>query len=132
MPINSVHDLVVVGNLQPPWSGLGTFIYQLHAAGVGFGYLVNTDVSFSLWFFYLVRKAVVVFSVTQGWRDAASGWGADANSQFPYIASQACGAWLMLGVATLWTGRAYFRRYLRRAVRGDRSCVSRYSARRTR
>jgi hypothetical protein len=124
LAINSVHDIVEDWGLQVPWSGVGTFFYQLHPAGVGFGYLVNTDVSFSLWFFYLLRKAAVVFSVMQGWRDAATGWGADAG-QFPFINFQACGAWMMLGLATLWTGKQYIREFVVRALRGDRDSEAR-------
>ena len=125
LAINSVHDMVPDASLPSPWSGVGTLFYQLHPAGAGFGYLVNTDVSFSLWFFYLLRKAVLVWAVTMGWRDVATGWGADADMQFPFIRSQACGAWLILGLVTLWTGRGYFRRYLLRALHGDREGVDR-------
>jgi hypothetical protein len=124
-PINSVRDLISDWSIQPPLSGAGSFLYQLHPAAVGFGYLVNTDVSFSLWAFYLIRKAVVVWATIQGWREVALGWGADADGKFPYINSQACGAWMILGLATLWTGRGYFRRYLRRALTGDREGADR-------
>ncbi len=125
MPINSVRDFVSDASLQRPWSGAGALYYDLHPSGLGFGYLVNTDVSFSLWFFYLLRKAVIVGAVAQGWRDVAGGTGAETNGQFPYVSSQACGAWLILGLATLWTGRAYFRNYLQRALHGDPEGIDR-------
>ena len=120
-PINSTRDLVWDASLPYPWTGMGALFYQLHPAGVGFGFLVNTDVSFSLWFFYLLKKAASVWGVTQGWRDAATGWTVDANPQFPYTGAQGWGAWLALGLSALWTGRASFQIYLRRAFRGEKA-----------
>ncbi|HEV2472607.1 MAG TPA: DUF6785 family protein, partial [Chthonomonadales bacterium] len=116
--MNSVHDLVGDLSLQPPWSGSGSLLYQLHPAGVGFGFLVDTDISFSLWIFYVIRKAVLIWAASLALRDSATGWGADANDQFPFLKGQACGAWLMLGLTTLWTGRRYFQAYVHRAIRG--------------
>ena len=119
LQINSVHDLIWDAPLQSPWTGMGTLFYQLHPAGVGFGFLINTDVSFSLWFFYLVKKLVSVWAVTQDLRDASTGWYVDANGQFPDFNAQGWGAWLTLGLAALWVGRRDFRAYVVRAVRGD-------------
>ncbi len=119
LPINSTHDFVWDGNLQFPWTGAGSLFYQLHPAGVGFGYLVNTDVSFSLWFFYLAKKAASVWGVTQGWREPAVGWTVDASSQFPFTGNQGWGAWLAIGLAALWAGRSSFQEYFRRAWQGD-------------
>ncbi len=117
-PINSTHDLLWDAPLQFPWTGVGSLFYQLHPSGVGFGYLVNTDVSFSLWFFYLAKKAASVWGVTQGWRQPATGWVVDASAQFPYTGDQAWGAWLILGLGALWAGRGSFKIYLQRALRG--------------
>ena len=103
-PINSTRDLVQDAPFQYPWTGAGSLFYQLHLSGVGFGFLVNTDVSFSLWFFYLLKKAASVWGVLQGWRDPAVGWVVDADGQFPYVGNQAWGAWLVLGSCRLLDG----------------------------
>jgi hypothetical protein len=119
MKMNSVHDLIPDAALSTPWTGAGTIFYQLHPSGVGFGYLVNTDVSFSMWFFYLAKKALDIWATSRNWRDPATGWYADTNNQFPYFNYQGWGAWLALSLAALWTGRRYFRAYVIRAFRGD-------------
>ena len=111
-PINSAHDVLYDDGLSFPWNGAGSFFNMQHPAGVGFGYLINTDVSFSLWFFYLLKKAVDVWAAAGSLRDPATGWYVDSNGQFPYFSYQGWGAWLALGLATLWTGRRYFREYL--------------------
>ncbi len=118
-PINSANDIIYSDGLPFPWTGAGSLFVMLHPAGVGFGYLINTDVSFSLWFFYLLKKAVDVWAVTLNLRDPAQGWYVDSNGQFPDFDAQGWGAWLALSLAALWTGRAYFRGYLTRAFRGD-------------
>lgn len=115
-PINSARDLVA--GLPFPLSGLSPLLGGIHASGIGFGYLINTDVSFSLWFFYLLRKAFNLWGVTQNWRDAGGGQLGDGSRQFPYTPYQAWGAWLALGIAVVWQGRRYFQDYLRRARRG--------------
>ena len=118
-PINRIQDAATIFELHPPWSGVGTLYYALHPAGVGFGYLINTDVSFSLWFFYLLKKLVLVFSVSMNLRDAASGMGAEANGQFPYYNGQGWGAWIGLALIVLWSGRKRLTAYFQRAFHGD-------------
>ena len=118
LKINSQHDLVADGALHFPWTGVDSLYYQLHPAGVGFGFLINTDISFSLWFFYLAKKLLNVLGVTAGWRDAGHGWNGDTAAQFPFTAYQGWGAWLALGITTIWAGRQYFSDYWRRAIAG--------------
>ena len=55
-PVNALHDLVWDVPLLYPYNGVGSLFYLLHGSGIGMGYLVNTDISFSLWFFYLFKR----------------------------------------------------------------------------
>ncbi len=116
-PINTARNLAA--GVPYPLNGLDPLFGGIHPAGVGFGYLVNTDVLFSLWFFYFVRKAFNVWGVAEDWRDAGGGQLGDGAHQFPYTSYQAWGAWLVLGIAVLWQGRSYFGAYFGRAWRGD-------------
>ena len=126
--INTVHDLVGDGVVQYPWTGMDTFFYLLHPVGVGFGYLINTDISFSLWFFYLIKKLFNVLGVVEGWRDPSQGWLGDQAEQFPFTGAQGWGAWLALGLSTLYAGRVSLRGYLHRACKGDPMGVDRGEA----
>ena len=117
-PVNTARDLTA--GLSFPLSSFSPMFGGIHPAGVGFGYLINTDVLFSLWFFYFVRKVLNFWGVSENWRDAgASGQFSDGSTQFPYTSYQAWGAWLALGIAVLWQGWTYFGGYFRRALRGD-------------
>ena len=116
-PLNSAVDMTA--GLPYPWNGLEPIFRSIHPAGIGFGYLISTDVLFSLWFFYLVRKAFNLWGVTENWRDVGQGQFGDGAHQFPYTSYQAWGAWLALGLAIAWQGRSYFAGYFRRAWQGD-------------
>lgn len=128
LPFNSVHDLVVDYHLSLPMNGAGTIFYMLHPVGVGFGYLIGTDASFSLWFFYVLKKLVDVLAVSYALRDPTGSWMGDGNNQFPCWMYQSWGAWLTLGVAALWVGRKQFAEYFGRALRGDPSGIDRSEA----
>jgi hypothetical protein len=117
LPINSARDLTA--NMPFPWTGLTPLFGGIHAAGIGFGYLINTDVLFSLWFFYIVRKVFNMWGVVEDWRDVGQGEFGDGAHQFPFTSYQAWGAWLALGIAVAWQGRGYFRAYIQRALHGD-------------
>ena len=123
LPMKDLQDLAPT--LAYPWTGVDSLFYLLHPVGVGFGYLINTDASFSLWFFYLLKKLLNVWGVTEGWRDPGHGWFGDTAAQFPYTGYQGMGAWLVLGLTTLGAGRTYFRAYLGRALHGDKEGVDR-------
>lgn len=116
-PINSARDLTA--GLGPPLNALSPMFGGIHPCGVGFGYLINTDVLFSVWVFYLFRKALNLLGVFLGWRDVGVGQFADGGDQFPFTPFQSWGAWTALSLAVLWQGRDYFAGYLRRALKND-------------
>jgi hypothetical protein len=74
---------------------------------LGVCYLIPTDILFSGWFFYLLRKAMEVVGYAQGWREL--GW--DAKG-FPYTRAQAAGSWAVIFVLLLWAERHHLARVL--------------------
>ena len=126
-PINGAHD--IVPSLTFPWTGLEGMAFGIHGSAIGFGYLIHTDMLFSLWFFYLLRKALNVAGVMMNWRDVGQGLEESGKPQFPYTSYQGWGAWLALGLSTLWLGGAYFKDYWRRAARGQEDPQEPLSAR---
>jgi hypothetical protein len=114
-PINSIKDLAAT--LPFPWTGLSPVWGAVHPAGVGFGFLVNTDVLFSVWFFYLVRKCLNMIGIFTGWRNPSAGLYDDGGSQFPFTNYLGWGAWLAFALIMLWQNRVYLRQYVRRALK---------------
>lgn len=113
-PINTSTQLLT--GMTLPWTGLGSVLLLTHPAGIGFGYLVNTDILFSLGFFFWLKKALNLVGTILNWRDPGPDEYGDGNPVFPFTGFQAWGAWLTVGIAVLWTGRRYFAAYLSRAL----------------
>lgn len=106
LPFNKSVELM--NNVPYPINGFGTIQLLLHPVGVGFGFLVNTDVLFSLWFFWALKKGLNFWGTTMNWRDPGPDTYNDRSEQFPFVQYQAWGAWLVVCVAALWTARKYF------------------------
>lgn len=115
-PINSIHD--ATAGFFYPWNGLSPIWTAVHPAGVGFGFLVNTDVLFSFTFFYFVRKCLNLVGVFTGWRTPVGGYYGDGSFQFPFTSYVGWGAWAGFALIMLWQNRDYVWRYVARAIRG--------------
>ncbi len=97
---------------EPPWNAVGTFNLSFYPCMIGFSFLLTTEVSFSVWFFYLLTKAERIFGRGVG----LEGFG--STGQFPFEAHQSFGAWLVLILFGLWIGRSYFADVLQQVWRG--------------
>src|SRR5262249_8247136 len=98
-----------------PWSALGYFPLGFHPNTIGLAYLLSVDVSFSCWFFYLVRKLEVVYCAAAGWNSGA-GAGSVA-ARMPFFSEQGAGAWLAVAAVSLWLARRALREAWRGAIR---------------
>lgn len=93
-------------------------IFRLSFPMVGFTYLINLDIAFSLWFFNIVAKMV---RGAQGVLGIASteNLGIYGAQGTPILAHQGQGALIALVLFGLWVGREHLRDVLRKAFRGD-------------
>lgn len=111
MDVNGVIRLATfVGKKAPP------MYFWFNWLVLGLGWFVPLELLFSVWFFYLLRwvevSALNVLGLTLG----PSGffmWGQDAISCW-----QAGGAFFVLALTSLYTGRRYLRERLREALAG--------------
>ena len=62
---------------------------------IGLGYLISTELSLSIWVFYLFHKFQAVVLAAVGYR----------QSGMPFAQEQGIGAYLVLGIFLLWKGR---------------------------
>ncbi|MCC6446732.1 MAG: hypothetical protein IT210_25185 [Armatimonadetes bacterium] len=86
-----------------PWNGIGTLWVTTHPFVVALAYLPPADISFSVWFFFLIGKLLRVVGVYMGWSAPYEGESA-GSQQFPYPAQQSSGAFLAFGLFVLWKG----------------------------
>ncbi|MDH7602165.1 MAG: hypothetical protein QHI38_08460 [Armatimonadota bacterium] len=97
----------------PPWNAVGKFRVAFFPFAIGIGYLLSTEVVFSVWFFYLFSKAQAVFGAAMGWTEAGA---ADVQNMFPYLIYQGAGAFLGLAIASIWISRRHLARVFRTAL----------------
>ena len=101
--------------------GAATLQFRFNPLMFGFAYLVNTRVSLSLWFFYLVKVglegAFNVFGVSNN--EQLGNW-TQSGHVGPIFAHQSMGAMLVLVGFGVWAGRQHFADVVRVAFGRDK------------
>ncbi len=87
-----------------PWNGMGWTPISFYPFAIGFIFFLPTDLAFSCWFFYLLRKITEVVTTAIGWHDPGA---ASGLARFPYTYEQGSGAWIGLFVFALWASRGH-------------------------
>lgn len=98
------------GFTDPPWNAANDMPFPLYPFVVGLGFVLPTDLSFSLWFFYLFKKSQLVFS-------SAIGAG-QLYPRFPYFSEQTYGAWLAIFMFAVYTARTHLREVWKHILTG--------------
>jgi hypothetical protein len=90
-----------------PWQPFGEvyIFYMLEAVGIG--YFVPLEISFSVWFFYLLNRLMAVAGSAAGYDEPG----------FPFTQEQAAGGYVAMGLLLLWGLRRSLANSLRRAFR---------------
>ena len=103
-----------IGDLFPtrPWNSIRGTNISMYPFMIGLTFFMPTDLSFSAWFFYVLRKLWTVFGTAFGWDEG--------GSAFPYLDQQAVGAWLGLGLAILVSSAPYLRGVWMQVMLGKR------------
>jgi hypothetical protein len=96
-----------------PLAGLGAFELYLVPWMIAVAYLIPKELSFSCWFFWLIRVGLTVAAIAAGAtpRRPEEWW----DSTFPAPTYQGGGAVLAVAVWALWVGRRHVARALRTA-----------------
>ncbi|MEN6344910.1 MAG: DUF6785 family protein [Armatimonadia bacterium] len=91
---------------EAPWTALRPFRWHHFPQVVGLGYLVNLEVLFSVWFFFLANKGLAV---------GARVFGYD-NSNMPYMFEQCSGGYPVMALVLVFMARKEILGILRRAL----------------
>jgi hypothetical protein len=92
LPIKGLH---VATFTTTPWRAMGGISVAFYPFVVGLMYFTPLDLSFSVWFFYILGRLWRVFVVAVG-------------GQRHYGFEQSIGAWVAFGLIPLWLGRRWF------------------------
>lgn len=104
-----LQDIGTVFAASPPWNAIGWLPISFYPFAIGLSFFMPTNLSFSSWFFYFVRKMQNV---------SVAAWGyAEGDPWYPYLKEQSFGAWIALFAATLWFARGYVWNLVRTACR---------------
>lgn len=95
---------------EKPWRAMGNTYISLYPCAIGFAYLLTLDISFSCGFFYIFSKMENIFGSIVGWGERSS----SSLGHFPFIQHQGAGAFIMLMLIGVWTGRRHIWNVLRR------------------
>ena len=104
--------LIIARQNVGPLAGLGAFEPYLFPWLFALAYLIPKELSFSCWFFWLVRLGLTVAAIAAGHEPQdPEEWFGDPSFPAPYF--QGTGALLALGIWGLWTARKHLGRVLR-------------------
>lgn len=95
-----------------PWNGVGWLPVGFFPFAIGIAFFLPLDLSFSCWFFYVVRKLVDVGCVAWGFRDPGV---PPSIARIPCVGEQGTGAWIGLSIALIWFSRKHFASVFRAA-----------------
>jgi hypothetical protein len=125
VPAINVHLISLDAYLtQRPWYGMSPFWLRFLFSIIGLAYLLPSELSFSLWFFYFFFLAQQVIA-------AGLGIPTPNVQAYPvkgFVAHQMIGGIIAFAVYHLWHSRADFRGLLSRLWRGERVAPDRREA----
>jgi hypothetical protein len=98
------------GPVDRPWTALRPVRFYFEIETIGIGYFVPLDVTFSIWFFYLLNRISAVWGISAGLEMPG----------FPFTQEQCAGGYVAMGLLLIWGLRrslsGSFRRLLRRGL----------------
>ena len=97
-----------------PWDSVNDIQFAIYPLIIGFAYLLSSEVSLSLWLFYLAFKAQILWAGMHDLDMATTGVGYSMGPAF--ITYQETGGVMMMGIWLLVSMRAHLRDVWRKAI----------------
>jgi len=97
-----------------PLAGLGSFEVGIWPWMIALAYLIPKELSFSCWFFWIVRLGLTVMAISAGGTPQLPEEWWSASFPAPYY--QGTGALLAMGLWVMWTARQHLFRVIRKAI----------------
>jgi len=94
-PKGTLNFDLAAGFTDYPLRYLRPMTIDIRPSLIGLGYLISTELSFSIWFFYIFQKVQALTMAGVGYRVGG----------MPFPQEQGIGAYLVMGIVLLWKGR---------------------------
>jgi len=104
---------------EPPWNQIAWATPYVFPMAIGISYLLASEVSLSLWFFFWFFKLQLIAAYYLGYMPTTLPTTPTSQSK-TFVGHQQIGAFLVFAAMVLWTGREHFAHILRRALRPAR------------
>lgn len=117
-PLVPQMPLEITGNFfsEKPWDQLGWVPLKVWPIVIGITFLLSSEISFSMWFFFLFMKFQNVIGYYSGLpSDTLPGAISHTMGAKAFASFQTVGAFLMYAFLILWTGREHYKHVVRRA-----------------
>ncbi len=106
---------------EKPWNAIGRMRIGVFPFAIGLAFIMPLDLSFSCWFFFLFWKALRILGAMTGWQSMPG---------FPYEQAQSAGAYLAIGLISLWLAKSHLKQLVKmlfgRATADDSDQPMRY------
>ena len=99
---------------EPPWNQLGWTVIKVWPIAVGIAYLLTSEISFSLWFFYWFIKSQLVVAYLLGFPPNSLPNQLETGNK-AFVGFQDTGAHLAYVAIIFWIGREHFGTIIKRA-----------------
>jgi len=98
-----------------PFNAVNDIEFEIFPLVIGFAYLISSDVSLSLWFFYIVMKLQVLYAAMHSWDMTGPSAGVAMGSP-AFVAYQEAGGTVMLAAWLVWSMRVHIKEVWRKAI----------------
>ncbi len=105
---------------EAPWNQIGGVTLSIYPLAVGLSYLLTSEISFSLWFFFWLMRFQLLAAYYSGFPPAAMPDSVGGGGKL-FLAMQQVGAVLMWAAIIMWTGREHLLHIVRRAFGRERA-----------
>ncbi len=104
--------------VNKPWNAIGWTPVSFYPYAIGLSFLLPLDMLFSCWFFYIMWRVVRILGSVYGLYET--------TPSFPFMDQQALGAYLLVGIMALWSGRNHLFSVFRAAFFKDKVFDEKY------
>lgn len=105
--------------VNPPWNAMGGIQMGFYFFAIGLAFIMPLDLSFSCWLFFWLTRLELVGARMLGMNELTV-VGGGFDRAYPFLNSQAYGAYLGFFVMSMWSARKYLGRVFRTAFLGTK------------
>lgn len=102
---------------EPPWSAIGETSINFYPSAIGLVYLLSLEVSFSIWFFYVLERIVAIFLYYAGYGKNMGEFTQNQSGGInSFLIDQGFGALLGMVIFGLWMARRHLIDIFKKAI----------------